>query len=498
MISSSFLVLGPLLWAVAKAATPDNIPAYAIPPNYSPSLARTVDFHPLSPSSLTSSSFSFPSQSGRVRRKRSEDDGTSDDGARGWKSAEELVNTVDISDAKINASMEQSQKDDNITIEIKPDESIYYEHEKADFRSHWVDLDELESLEVGSVQEHPMLSKSYRRADTIELKFHFPFYGHNVQNITIATGGFLYTGKYVHSWLAATQYIAPLMANFDTSLDEVAKIRYADNGTALIVEWTNVHLKGQLDNKTEGNFTFQVILHNTGDIVFAYKSVPLLISKIKDEEHPVRIGLSDAYIIDRTIFFVRRKTIYEYHRLSVESENVANETAIYFRALPTCNRMDTCSSCLKTQEKLKCQWCPSLNMCSDGVDRNRQNWLKGNCDDHKLSHGDNCDNIINGKSHNFDDNSDRDNNQNFNDNTNLVTESSQQLAEEESHLPHKAHLGIATLAIIVFLIASVFAWFGYAYFFPHTWSGQVLIKYRPSRWHWLRSEPRYTAASIHM
>ncbi len=51
-----------------------------------------------------------------------------------------------------------------------------------------------------------------------------------MKNITIATGGFLYTGQYVHSWLAATQYIAPLMANFDTSQHDAAKIRYADNG----------------------------------------------------------------------------------------------------------------------------------------------------------------------------------------------------------------------------------------------------------------------------
>ena len=60
--------------------------------------------------------------------------------------------------------------------------------------------------------------------------FRFPFYGHDVKNITIATGGFLYTGEYVHSWLAATQYIAPLMANFDTSSSQESKIRYADTG----------------------------------------------------------------------------------------------------------------------------------------------------------------------------------------------------------------------------------------------------------------------------
>ena len=78
-----------------------------------------------------------------------------------------------------------------------------------------------------------------RRAATIHLSFDFPFYGHEVRNITIATGGFLYTGEYVHSWLAATQYIAPLMANFDTSQHQDAKIRYADNGEEIYCayEW---------------------------------------------------------------------------------------------------------------------------------------------------------------------------------------------------------------------------------------------------------------------
>ena len=49
-------------------------------------------------------------------------------------------------------------------------------------------------------------------------------------------------------------------------------------------------------------FTFQAILTATGDIYFAYKSVPIVINSIEDAEHPVKVGLSDAYIIDRTIF----------------------------------------------------------------------------------------------------------------------------------------------------------------------------------------------------
>ena len=122
-----------------------------------------------------------------------------------------------------------STNNENIT-QTENDIHKYYKMNTSDYRSAWVDLDELNTTQNGIVKEHSMLSKSYRRAATINLNFPFPFYGHEVSNITIATGGFLYTGQYVHSWLAATQYIAPLMANFDTSQDEKAKIRYADNG----------------------------------------------------------------------------------------------------------------------------------------------------------------------------------------------------------------------------------------------------------------------------
>lgn len=71
----------------------------------------------------------------------------------------------------------------------------------------------------------------------MKLSFDFPFYGHLVRNVTIATGGFLYTGEYVHSWLAATQYIAPLMANFDTSISNDSYVKYVDNGKLDAVQY---------------------------------------------------------------------------------------------------------------------------------------------------------------------------------------------------------------------------------------------------------------------
>ncbi|KAJ8980208.1 hypothetical protein NQ317_002221 [Molorchus minor] len=160
---------------------------------------------------------------------------------------------------------------------------------------YWVDMDNRSDVKINE-----LLSHSHRRAATVKLSFEFPFYGHFVKNITIATGGFLYTGDYVHSWLAATQYIAPLMANFDTSLSTDNFIKHVDNGTAFTVEWQKVSLQEKPNEK----FTFQVTLLKNGDIIFVYKNISISVKDIQDDNHPVKVGLSDAYILDRTIFWI--------------------------------------------------------------------------------------------------------------------------------------------------------------------------------------------------
>lgn len=70
-------------------------------------------------------------------------------------------------------------------------------------------------------------------------------------------------------------------------------------GTAFTVQWEKVVLQ---DKPTSGDFTFQATLHSNGDIIFVYQNVPVVIRNIQDDLHPVKVGLSDAYIIDRTIF----------------------------------------------------------------------------------------------------------------------------------------------------------------------------------------------------
>ena len=43
---------------------------------------------------------------------------------------------------------------------------------------------------------------------------------------------------------------------------------------------------------------------------------------------------------------VRRKTIYEYHRVSMKNQEIANQTAIYLQALPRCNMKTSCEECI--------------------------------------------------------------------------------------------------------------------------------------------------------
>ena len=66
--------------------------------------------------------------------------------------------------------------------------------------------------------------------------------------------------------------------------------------TSFHVYWERVFLQ----NKPEvGAFTFSASLYNSGDIVFAYYFLPIDIELIEDDKHPVKVGVSDAYIIGK-------------------------------------------------------------------------------------------------------------------------------------------------------------------------------------------------------
>ncbi|CAH1127814.1 unnamed protein product [Ceutorhynchus assimilis] len=386
-------------------------------------------------------------------------------------------------EVEVGDGINEKDLDENNITDFKTDNHIFYNsttyNDPNIGKQLWVDLEKRSDVKIND-----LLSASHRRAATVKLSFEFPFYGRFIKNVTIATGGFLYTGNYVHSWLAATQYIAPLMANFDTGLSNDSFVKYVDNGTAFTVEWQRVALQ----DKPSQEFTFQTTLHKNGNIVFVYKNIPFAIENINDQLHPVKVGLSDAYILDRTVFYVRRKTIYEYHRVTFNKEEIKNWTSIYLTALPTCLDLLNCTSCTYNKLNMNCTWCPSSNQCSTGQDRNRQFWIDKGCELRNITSEPSC----------FDD-------EKLSDSLNYEVQEASKLMDDDyiGRVPRQTNnrLGTSGYLAVIFLIAMVVGislWGAYAYKNPHTTSGQILIRYRPSQWRWRRGEARYTAATIHM
>ncbi|XP_062235025.1 plexin domain-containing protein 2 [Platichthys flesus] len=274
------------------------------------------------------------------------------------------------------------ERDNSSQIEEDTDHNYYtsktWGPSEARSKDLWVDVDHMDKEKV---KIHGILSNTHRQAARVNLSFDFPFYGHFLREITVATGGFIYTGDVVHRMLTATQYIAPLMANFDPSVSRNSTVIYFDNGTALVVQWDHVHLQ---DNYHLGSFTFQATLHNTGRIVFAYKEIPIEVATISSVNHPVKVGLSDAFVVVHKIQQipnVRRRTIYEYHRVELTKTKITNSTAVEMWPLPTCLQFTSCSSCISSQINFNCSWCHRLNRCSSGFDRHRQDWVDNSCPD---------------------------------------------------------------------------------------------------------------------
>ncbi|XP_049614920.1 plexin domain-containing protein 1 [Syngnathus scovelli] len=269
---------------------------------------------------------------------------------------------------------------DNMT-QIVEDSQRYYSwqsfgpHDRRT-RDLWVDLD---SLHKSQVRIHGILSNAHQKAARVALSFDFPFYGHYLRQIIVATGGFIFMGEITHRMLTATQYIAPLMANFDPGFSMNSTVRYSDNGHLFVVQWDKVRLK---DRETEGAFTFQAALHKNGTVVFNYREIPVPVEGINSTEHPVKVGMSDAfvaYIPSPEIADAKQRTIYEYHRVEINTSTIASGLAFEFTPLPTCLQHTSCDLCLGSNLTSGCGWCNTLQRCSDGIDRLRQEWLDYNC-----------------------------------------------------------------------------------------------------------------------
>lgn len=126
--------------------------------------------------------------------------------------------------------------------------------------------------------------------------------------------------------LTTTQYIAPLMANFDPSYSKDSTVQYLDDGMTsdtsstpppcgltspnecplpsgevFVVQWEKVRLSGK---ESEGAFSFQAALYKTGTITFGYREVrfcpapPFASSEpLHRAVIPLSVRFPDAFIV---------------------------------------------------------------------------------------------------------------------------------------------------------------------------------------------------------
>lgn len=269
---------------------------------------------------------------------------------------------------------------DNSTRVVEDNHSYYvsrlYGPSEPRSRELWVDVAQANQ---SYVKVHRVLSNTHRQASRVVLSFDFPFYGHPLRQITIATGGFIFVGDVTHRMLTATQYVAPLMANFNPGYSDNSTVAYLDNGTVFVVQWDHVYLQGREDR---GSFTFQAALHRDGRIVFGYKEIPMSVLEISSSQHPVKAGLSDAFMILNPAPGVpesQRRTIFEYHRVELDPSKITSTSAVEFTPLPTCLQHQSCDACMASDLNFNCSWCHVLQRCSSGFDRYRQEWLAYGC-----------------------------------------------------------------------------------------------------------------------
>ena len=319
----------------------------------------------------------------------------------------------------------------------------------------------------GSVGSLLMLYTTYK------LKFVFPFYGHDVENVVVTSAGFLHIGPVVHSFAHNVHYAAPLMADFAASSDKPVYVYLHDDGARFIAQWDNIH---EARKNNSSPFTFQVSLFDNGTIIFSYKSIPYSVVNFTSVGFHSKVGLSDGFVkiryyrIPGTNLHIPFRIIYRYHKVELEQDRIKANSSYILQPIPNCIQAKSCQSCFSKEiaKNFQCKWCSKLNLCSDTFDWHRQKWENNDCPKNALDSTAKC----------------------FSHGTGVPATTatnpstgdlSHAISEEESNKEAKRKTGIAIGVIIGILVIAVAATLFYGYRNPTSRLGLFMIQNRPTK-----------------
>lgn len=302
----------------------------------------------------------------------------------------DLFTPIQIKRAGISRSREKREEDQLIFMNntIQNNHKYYTSQFNPDGWQMWIDL----RSKDGSVFDEQLSSAKLAVKD-IKLPFEFPYYGHLVTNATLTSGGFINLGASTKRQIANFQFVAPLMAFFNPSLNDTSTVHYFGDGQKFIVQWSNIPLH---ENPQAGGFTFQCTLNKTGEIVFSYHQIPIPVRNISNASHAVNMGISDAYYVDtlRHYYGIWQifRTFYTYDAVHINQSWAVDNAVVILRPKPNCITAKTCEECIERRNSTEfhCNWCQSLERCSDGFDRHRQKWLSSGCNKSEIFEVDKC------------------------------------------------------------------------------------------------------------
>ncbi|CAG7726554.1 unnamed protein product, partial [Allacma fusca] len=280
-------------------------------------------------------------------------------------------------------SSDMTESKFNSTVESRLNISMFY---NISFirsgEAYWVDLESHSKTLVYNVWGYPYNNKRY-----MELKFNFTFYGHLNEFVRISTSGLINLGdKFITGSSMKSSYMAPLRVNFTSYLSANSKMKYLSTSEQLTWEWN----LGEVRMTSDKFFTFQTTLYKNGTFVFAYKNIPFSVLE-------ATIGLSDAFTCEHNMSRpgMKHYTKHNYGQVDLHSVKnyIGNGTAIVFQPLPTCLTYKSCHECSRHETSFDCVWCISAGRCSDGTDRNRQDWITKGCLVDNVTLADQCDSV---------------------------------------------------------------------------------------------------------